>query len=117
MRIVKWIGMAFVLTVMAMGVWSGCEQAEGVNGLSVSPSSVTIGGSSSNASTVAFTASVSGPLALPLEWSVANASLGWIVSQSGSNAVYKANSGAKGENIITVSDQYGNEGSAVVKQE
>lgn len=111
MKKVFWIGMT--LMVVALGMWSGCENAEGVNGLAVSPQVATVGGSS-NATAVAFTAQVSSSLALPLEWSVANPSLGTIVSQSGSNAVYKANRGAKGDNIIFVKDQYENEGSAVV---
>ncbi len=104
------------LAVVSLGIWSGCENAEGVNGLAVSPSTQTLGGSSSNASTVVFTAQVSSPLALPLEWRVANPALGVIVSQSGSNAVYRANRGARGDNIILVKDQYENEGSAVVTQ-
>ncbi len=117
MRIISGIGVALVMGMMAIGVWSGCEQAEGINGLAISPSSATLGGSSSNSTVVAFTVSVSGALALPLEWRVSNPGLGVIVSHSGSNAVYKANSGAKGDNIVTVRDQYGNEGSAVVTRE
>jgi len=65
---------------------------------------------------VVFTVAVNDTLAFPLEWSVANPALGGIVSHSGSNAVYKANSGAKGENIVTVRDQYENEGTAIVTQ-
>jgi hypothetical protein len=66
---------------------------------------------------VVFTAQVSGNLALPLEWSVSNSGLGNIISASGSNATYRANSGKTGDNVVTVKDQYGNEGSAVVTQE
>lgn len=106
--------------IVGAGCWlmTGCESAEGTDGISLSPASVTLGGSSSNAtSAVVFTASVKGSLALPLSWRVSNSTLGTIVSQSGSNATYRANEGRTGDNIITVSDQYGNEGSAVVAQE
>jgi hypothetical protein len=103
--------------VLAIGVFTGCESASGTNGVGISPSSYTIGGSSSNASAVVFTAQVNGPLALPLAWSVSNPALGTIISSSGSNATYKANSGKKGDNIVTVRDQYDSEGSAVVTQQ
>ncbi len=116
MKKLQWFSMAVVLSVLALGVWSGCEQAEGLDGLSVSPSTVTLGGASNNVTTVAFTASISSPLALPMEWRVSNPGLGLIVSHSGTNAIYKANKGAKGDNIVTARDQYGNEGSAVVTQ-
>ncbi|MEI6514741.1 MAG: hypothetical protein WCO77_02080 [bacterium] len=104
---------------MALGMWvlTGCDSAEGVDGVGVSPAAVTLGGSATNATTaVVFTAQVKDALALPLEWSVSSPALGIIISHSGSNATYKANA-ATGENIVTVRDQYGNEGSAVVTQE
>lgn len=115
----KWaiIGMAAGLMAMAGGVWTGCESAGGTSGVGISPSSYTLGGSSSNASAVVFTAQVSDTLALPLSWRVSNSSLGTIISASGSNATYKANAGRTGDNVVTVSDQYGNEGSAVVTQQ
>jgi hypothetical protein len=109
----KLIGVVLALVVMAVGVWSGCESAEGIEGLTVSPASVIVSNSSSS---VSFTAFVDGNMALPLEWSVSAPNLGTIVSHSGSNAVYKANKGVKGDNIITARDQYGNEGAAVVTQ-
>jgi hypothetical protein len=104
-----------VLAAMATWVWTGCESASGTSGINISPASAVLGGSASNGHAVVFTASASG-LALPLEWSVGNSSLGSIISVAGSNATYKANS-AKGDNIVYVKDQYGNEGSAVVTQE
>jgi hypothetical protein len=106
--------------IVGSGCWlmTGCESAEGTDGINISPSSVTVGGASTNVSpVVVFTASVKGALALPLSWRVSNSTLGTIVSQSGSNATYRANEGRKGDNVITASDQYGNEGSAVVMQE
>jgi len=115
----KWaiIGMVAVFMAMAIGVWTGCESAGGTSGVGISPSSYTIGGSTSNATAVVFTAQVSDQLALPLVWSVSNPTLGTIISSSGSNATYKANSGKTGDNIVTVRDQYDNEGSAVVSQQ
>jgi hypothetical protein len=101
---------------------AGCDSADGTNGLSVTPSSVTLSVSGSGSNSTAqlsqvFTATSVGSLAMPFEWSVANPALGTIASQSGSNALYVANAGQKGENIVTVKDQYGNEGFAAVHQE
>jgi hypothetical protein len=114
----KWtmVGLAVVLSVMAIGVWTGCESAGGTGGVSVSPANPVLGGASSNSTAVVFTASVSDQLALPLAWSVSNPALGTIISASGSNATYKANVGVTGDNIVTVKDQYDNQGSAVVTQ-
>lgn len=110
----------FLLAMVAMAgallwVGTGCEEASGLDGLSVTPESKTLGGSS-NETSVVFTAAVSNTLALPLEWRVSNSALGNITSHSGTKAVYVANSGKKGNNVITVRDQYDNEGSAVVTQ-
>jgi len=54
-------------------------------------------------------------LALPLEWSVSDPSLGSIREASGDRAVY-ARTGKKGMQIVRVKDQYGAEGFAVVNQ-
>lgn len=113
------IGLVSVIMAMAAWVWTGCDSAGGTSGVNIAPSSVTLGdpsGTNTAASAVVFNAQVSDALALPLEWRIANAALGSIISQSGSNATYKANAGKTGENIVTVRDQYGNEGSAVVTQ-
>lgn len=115
MRKLAWIGVSVVMMAMATFVWTGCESAEGTDGVGVSPGSVTLGGSNAT-SAVIFSAQVKSPLAMPLAWSVANTTLGNIVSQSGSNATYRASPGHKGDNVVTVRDQYGNEGSAVVTQ-
>lgn len=114
----KWtmIGVVVVLSVMSIGVWTGCESAGGTGGVSISPANPVLGSSSSNSTAVVFTASVSDQLALPLAWSVSNPALGTIISSSGSNATYKANEGRTGDNIVTVKDQYDNQGSAVVTQ-
>lgn len=115
----KTIMMAMVAVAGAV-LWmgTGCEEAEGLKGLNVEPPTVTLGGSGSNAVTAReFTAVVSNDLALPLEWRVSNPSLGDIRSQSGTKAIYAANKGQKGDNVITVRDQYKNEGSAIVTQQ
>ncbi|MEI8138526.1 MAG: hypothetical protein WCI03_01520 [bacterium] len=118
MRKLSVLGVGIVLMAMAAWVWTGCESAGGTEGITLSPDSKIIGsGSSNTTSSVVFTAQVSGNLALPLEWRVANSGLGNIISASGSNATYQANSGKTGDNVITVKDQYGNEGSAVVTQQ
>jgi len=117
MKRIGMLGVAVVMMAMAALIWTGCESAGGTGGIGLTPSSVTLGGSSSNAtSVVVFSAQVNGALALPLEWRVSNSDLGNILSYSGSNATYRANTGKTGENVVTVTDQYGNEGSAVVKQ-
>lgn len=122
-KLYGWIMTGVAAGGLALMVLSfGCESADGTNGLSVTPSSVTlsVSVSSSNATqqlSQMFTASGGGPLALPLEWSVANPALGTIVEQSGSNALYMANSGQKGDNVVTVKDQYDNEGFAAVHQQ
>jgi len=98
---------------------SGCEEAKGVNGIALSPAAATLSvtGSNGASATVLFTASLNGPLALPLEWGVSNPGLGTIANHSGSNAVYVAQGSQTGNNIVSVKDQYDNEGSAVVTQQ
>jgi len=110
------LGVAVVMMAMAALIWTGCESAGGKGGIGLTPASVTLGGASNATSVVVFSAQVSGALALPLEWRVSNSDLGSILSYSGSNATYRANTGKTGENVVIVTDQYGNEGSAVVTQ-
>lgn len=105
--------------VATLWVGTGCDEGDGLDGLTVTPNAVTL----SNVYTVVFTASVKGALALPLEWRVSNPDIGAIQASSGSNAVYEAfrqsaSSDAllPGANVITARDQYGNEGSAGVTQ-
>lgn len=110
-------GVVAVLAMMAVWVWTGCEEAGNTSGISINPSVATLGsGSSNSTSGLVLTALVSDSLALPLKWSVGNSGLGYIASASGSNATYVANAGKLGDNIITVRDQYDNTASAVVTQ-
>jgi hypothetical protein len=98
--------------ILAGWLLTGCEQTSDVNGVTISPSDVTM--TSSN-SVQQFTANSSGSLGLPLVWSVQDPSLGVIVSSAGSNAVY-GSTGVAGNQVITCEDQYGAEGFATVHQ-
>ena len=111
---VYWV-MAMAAMGVALWIGAGCETSEGTNGVEITPSTVTLGGSNAS-STVELTAHVSSSLALPLEWRVSNPALGTIVGQSGSNAIYSANT-RTGNNVVTVRDQFKNEGSAVITQQ
>lgn len=93
-------------------MFSGCEEAEGVRAIEVTPANVVLSGATNSAQ---FTARVSGPLALPLEWRVSDPALGSI-SGTGSNAVYLRTTRV-GNNLVIVRDQYEAEGFAAVTQE
>jgi hypothetical protein len=108
------IMLAVVAGLAAVAVMSGCDSAEGIDGISLSPASVTLSGGTN---AVAFSAQTKSALALPLEWSVSDGSLGFVTRSSGSNAVYTANRGKTGTQVISVRDQYGNEGFASVVQQ
>ncbi len=102
-----------VAGVAALAVMSGCDSAEGLDGITVSPGSVTLSGATN---TVTFSAQTKSALALPLEWRISNGALGYLSRSSGSNAVYIANTGKKGTQVVSVKDQYENEGFASVVQ-
>lgn len=131
--------------VMLCGLFIvGCEESEGNEGLIIDPNYVdmvndssarwfTVTGkndaanitsdsttSSSGTNTTTTTSTVTDNMALndlsyPLTWSVSDASLGTIVESSGDTALYRKTSNS-GHQIITVRDQYGNEGYASVYQ-
>jgi hypothetical protein len=120
-----WMAVVAV-AVAALSMGTGCDDGGGIDGLTVTPNSQILTG---NVFTAVFTASVSGPLALPLEWRVSNPAIGIIREASGSNAVYEAYTQVRvdtngvssmgvmpGANVVTARDQYGNEGSAGVTQ-
>lgn len=95
---------------------TGCEEAEGLDGLTIDPSSATL---TTNGQTVVFTVTggiTNRTLALPLSWSVSDGSLGQILNSSGYSATYQRNGDALGSNTITARDQYENEGYATVRQ-
>lgn len=103
------------LVCVVSGVWlAGCEPAKGTKGLSITPSSVTLGASSNTVTFVADNVASNG-LALPLSWSVADGELGSITHSSGLSATYRRTS-RDGENTVIARDQYENEGYATVRQ-
>lgn len=126
-----------VFSVMASMTWTGCESAGGKEGIEISPGVVTLslgggtesttwpstdgstavtnGSTNNNANVVVFTAHVESELRLPLKWSVSNPGLGRILNSSGTKATYVRTSG-NGDNLVTVKDQAGNEGTALVTQ-
>ncbi|MDD4869243.1 MAG: hypothetical protein PHR77_01685 [Kiritimatiellae bacterium] len=103
-----------VVLLLGMSLLTGCESAEGTEGLQVEPSSITLTPSSN---TVTFTAilNVTNALSLPITWSLKDSSLGSIIGSSGSTAIYQRSS-RNGDNVITARDQYGNEGFAAINQ-
>jgi len=104
---------AGVVIVAVALLQSGCEEAKGLQGLTVDPSSVTL---TTNGQTQVFTVTgVTNDMALPLTWTVSNEGLGQIISSMGYTAVYQRFA-PNGMNSITVRDQYDNEGFASIRQ-
>ena len=66
-------------------------------------------------SSVSETNAVGSQILLPLEWRVGNGALGRIASSAGYSAIYESY-GGKGQNYVTVEDQFGRQGVAVVEQ-
>ncbi len=95
----------------------GCEDAKGLEGLTIDPASATI---STNGMSVVLTVTggiTNRDLALPLTWSVSDGNIGQITSSSGLTATYRRNSGAGAQNTVTAIDQYDNEGYATIRHE
>jgi len=94
---------------------AGCEEASGLSGLTIDPSSATL---STNGQMVVFTVTggiTNQALAVPLIWTVSNGALGQILFSSGMSATYQRTA-VDGVNTITARDQYDNEGYATVNQ-
>ena len=105
---------AICLTALFLGC-EGSPPGGSEMAITVDPSSTTIAGIQA----VVFTAAsavADEDLALPLEWSVTNAALGDFINDGGLSAVYQSTA-QLGSNAITVRDQRGAEGVAVVYQE
>ncbi|MDI6774537.1 MAG: hypothetical protein QME60_03960 [Verrucomicrobiota bacterium] len=96
---------------------TGCEQGNGLDELNLAPSSATLFHDNNGVDFVVEgdTNATRDSLALPLEWSVSDASLGVILYYSGWTARYRRNA-ADGENTITVENQFGQKGHAVIRQ-
>jgi hypothetical protein len=107
---------AFGIVSVAM-FQAGCEDATGLEGLTIEPGNVTL---STNGQTVVLEV-VGGitnrDLALPLVWSVSDGNLGQILSSSGFRATYRRNSGGGSMNTVTARDQYDNEGYATIRHD
>ncbi len=112
--LILFLGLAF--TVISQ---TGCEDVKGIDGIMVR------GPNGSNSVTLALsekevlltaTFSKTNNLAFPLEWRVSDPSLGTIVNQSSATALYRR-AARTGSNIITVTDQYDNEGFATIVQQ
>ena len=95
---------------------TGCEEAKGLSGLTLDPSSATLTPDSLTLTiTVTSSSATNNDLALPIAWSVADASLGSVTHNGGVTAVYRS-SGAIGVNVVIARDQYDNEGFTTIRQ-
>ena len=118
-RILSCLSVLFVVCGIASFSFlqSGCEDATGLDGLTIDPANVTL---STNGQTVVFTVTggiTNRDLALPLEWRVSDGNLGRILSSSGYSATYQRLSGNGASVTVTAIDQYDNEGYATVRHE
>ncbi len=110
------MGVVALSAVVVMWLASGCETTDSQAGLGLDQSEVTIGTEVAQVRlSVVSGISSNQSLALPLEWSVSNPSLGSLTGASGLGATYVRNS-RSGQNTVIVRDQYGKEGYATIKQ-
>jgi len=113
-RVVTAFGCIWVLVAVSF-MQMGCEEATGLGGLQVDPATVTL---TTNDTSVVLTVVGGGTnelLALPLTWGVSNPNLGQISAASGFTAVYRRTP-ANGVNMVTVRDQFENEGFVTITQ-
>jgi hypothetical protein len=114
-------GCVLLAAALLCGTLTACEETEQGTAISVTPDTAVLTGSGDS---IVFTATpaVDGlvtngvdSLFLPLEWEVSNPDIGKIQRSGGYSAVYESN-GRVGQNFITVRDQAGSEGVALVEQ-
>ena len=134
--------LASLAVIGACGWTTGCDRAETDTALAVDPARSTISGTGATVFLTAFdpdqgvytyspepseyraakaswdseasqTNALNSQLILPLKWQVSNPSLGRIARSAGYSAVYES-FGGRGQNYVTVEDQVGREGIAVV---
>ena len=106
---------AFAAILVFSMLQTGCEEAKGLDGLTLDPSSATL---TTNEQTTVFTVTggiTNEALAVPLTWSVSNPALGRILFNSGLTATYQRTE-VNGVNTVIARDQYENEGYATVNQ-
>lgn len=110
------MGLVAVLAGLTVPLWmgTGCEEADGVAGLTVTADPPTVDATNSASVLTVQISGASNSLALPLEWRVTNPAMGSIQGNSGYTAIYLAYPGAKGVNVVTARDQYDNEGSVAI---
>ena len=118
-RFISCFSIVFVFLVIASLsiLQMGCEDAKGLDGLTIEPGNITI---STNGMTVVLEVTggiTNRSLALPLAWSVSDGNIGQIVSSSGLTATYRRNSGGGSVNTVTAIDQYSNEGYATIRHD
>ncbi len=104
--------MAAVTVAIAAAMFTGCEDRNTGANITVTPQSTTLAGRGSVALTVE---DPDGTLVYPLKWSVSNSALGAVVGTGGGTAVYEGN-GNIGTQSVTVWDDTGMEGVAVIEQ-
>lgn len=116
---IRWVFPSVVLAALAGWVLmngTGCETAEGLEGVNVTPSHVTLPEATNTVTfTVVVTSNSTKQFTLPLTWSVTDPSLGTIVQSSGYTALYERTD-KNGQNTVVVRDPYGSEGYAIVEQ-
>ena len=117
----QWIcgAMCGAAAAVLIALLPGCEETTTDVGITIAPQSATLteAGASQvfEATSVGQgTGTVSG-LFLPLEWHVSDSSLGSVVANGGSTAIY-VSLGKSGQNVVSVKDQSGLKGVAVVTQ-
>ncbi len=99
-----------------VGLTTGCESTSTADEvITLTPASATLTGEGATASFVASITSTNAELVLPLEWAVGSGNLGRILSTAGLTAIYESN-GKIGNNTISVKDQVGQAGVAVINQ-
>ena len=101
------------LAVCLLGLL-GCETTDTNNSITVTPSQATLSGVGASVSLVATATDPTRPLFLPLVWTASNEGIGNVTGR-GVTGVYVSRGGI-GANVITVRDQGGAKGIAVVTQ-
>ncbi len=109
--IIKTVGLV-AMPILAALIITGCEDRNTGADIAVTPQSTSLTGRGS----VALTADdADGTIVYPLTWSVNNPALGSVIGSGGASAIYESN-GKIGSQAVTVIDDTGREGVAVVEQ-
>ena len=106
------LGMLTFAAGLFVFAFAGCENGDGTTGLAISPQQTSLT-TSNNSVVLTVSSNAVGDLGLPLTWTVSDPSLGNVIGQGGYSAVYTRTS-KNGSNVITVQDQMGAQGVAVM---